>query len=197
MRPEFSGMFDAAHELLDAWDTGVLSSTEASRRFSLLRLEDTSGVEWTLGSSSLSWYCRTSGEPWVSCPPPDTSVVAATCHPDVLSDLADRITHAPPTGPGNVVVESSSHVVDAPLTPEGRVPFGDLETLPPQAQYASALHQVATGVWEGQNDFAPVTRDEPESGGSVAFSWGHGPNERFSDIEGVADDDLLRRVLGE
>ena len=240
MQPEFSSLYDAASELLAAWDASKLPADEFARRLSLLRVVDDTGVEWTVGASSLSWYQRLGEGDWFPCAPPDVSVAASRSAPDVLSDLASipRPLDAPPTGAADTVIVDPVAGVSVPLTPESpsSLPVGVVPPLAQDSDPLADLSSVSVGVWENQgaflgSDVAPdagsVPPADPQTadgvagapvgvsgpGGlvssadgagssvagaaSVAFSWQHNPSGPFADIEGVADDDLLRQLLGE
>lgn len=257
MHPEFTRLWETVYDLVDAWDSQLLSATEFAERLSLSVVVDSAGRRWTVGAESFSWFVKQSAS-WEQSPPPDIKVVPVSEVPPVLGDILIRKKAASllykPDDDGLLVVEQEQeHPIDPtaiPKTPPASGHFAKLSPLPDPASgspdlsrlppvddlgdespagaspdaslWELDLDSVAVGVWDPSSpntvsedaqtgDFsAPTpTREVSEnnvlppdalfgSGGLVDEPVFKHPNsELFAEIDGIADDDLLARLLGE
>lgn len=68
--PVYQSILDGVYEVVDALSKNKVNQRQAAVRLSQLRAKDERGVEWTVGSASLTWYRRVGGGSWISAHQP-------------------------------------------------------------------------------------------------------------------------------
>lgn len=75
--PAFAAIADMTERIVTAVRAGALAEVPAAEHLQVLRLQDSSGVQWAVGATSLRWYRKVPGGVWKLAVPPQSADDAA------------------------------------------------------------------------------------------------------------------------
>jgi hypothetical protein len=180
----FAELYADVVTAVDRFRRGDDSPEQAAARLAQLRCLDESGVEWTVGASTLSWYARRPGGEWAPSSAPVQAVQRSLPSADGLDiddiddDVLARIEEAGPTG----------EAAGAELEGSGR---SDAEVLDRLTDHLAALDDAEdhSESWEGE--FSLGTPAAARSSADFSHPDPHGDTELLlsapSPVRGPAD----------
>ena len=218
-------LLEIAKELLKGYNTGALSAEELSEFFSQLYLVDTEKVTWTLGTTTLCWYKKSLGKEWCKSVDAPAEIVSDKNLIEVLESAKKLVLERKYPGTlatklkesfvetvitSGVLATKSPELLQTP--PElPKLSLEDLRSLPDFTGEINLSHNLPAKKMEAEllttdtgEDTLYSPTDSAQIEGSTKLSRldkvpirSNNPcQDSWDMIDGVADDELLDKLLG-